>query len=745
MIARHSRAVLFGCVIGILGIVASMLSLVDEYDQSIGLDLLFSMRGPRPAPPEVVIITLDRASALRLDIPRDPMKWPRALHARLVDILSRQGIKVISFDLMFDESRSQRDDRMLAEAIERSGNVILSGTIVSEHILLQAKGRSPGGSVMVETMISPVEQLASAAVATASFPLPRIPKRLDQCWSFKMGNVPTLPVVAMQVYAMDLYDEMIWALARINPALVDHLPRNRQSFFTDGKAQNTVRALRELFKENPSLRTNVLDEMSQLPQISGDARKARTLRALLDMYAEGESHFINYYGPPGSIARVPYYKILETGGEGLDLKGKAVFVGVAEDLRSEQVGGFYTVFSSPDAEDLCSVELAATVFGNLLEGRSINMMAPMAQLAFVFFWGLAIGILCRVMTLLRSGLLIALMSLLYIGLVIHLFRSGEMWLPVFVPVVLQAPLAFVAASVWRYREVRKEREDVRKAMGYYLPDDVIDHMVENIAAFKDKSDMVHGTVLFADAEKYSTLAEGMSPAELKSFMNSYYEVVFTPVKRHGGRVLDVVGDAMLAIWYGEIPDAGVRVKPCQAALEIAEAVAQFNDGSDNHKLPVRIGIHSGHVSIGTVGAIDHYEYRAVGDCVNTASRLEGLNKYLKTRIVVSDDVLAGTDEYLARPLGKFVLAGKVNAVSVHELLCRRERADGEQLALCLAFSRALEAYRSRDWNEAIGLFEDVLRLRPDDGPARFYQMICREFIVKPPPEGWEGSVTLSGK
>ena len=182
-------------------------------------------------------------------------------------------------------------------------------------------------------------------------------------------------------------------------------------------------------------------------------------------------------------------------------------------------------------------------------------------------------------------------------------------------------------------------------MGYYLPDDVIDHMVQNIADFKDKSENVHGTVLCADAENYSTLAEKMEPAELKSFMNRFYEVLFSPVKTYQGRVLDVVGDAMLAVWYGEALSAETRVGPCRAALEMARAVAEFNTGTDGPKLPVRIGLHSGHVSIGTVGAMDHYEYRAVGDCVNTASRLEGLNKHLKTRILVSEDVIAGIDEF----------------------------------------------------------------------------------------------------
>ncbi len=251
-------------------------------------------------------------------------------------------------------------------------------------------------------------------------------------------------------------------------------------------------------------------------------------------------------------------------------------------------------------------------------------------------------------------------------------------------------------------------------MGYYLPDDVIDHMVQNIADFKEKSDIVHGTVLFADAEKYSTLAETMEPAELKTFMNRFYEVLFTPVKKYQGRVLDVVGDAMLAIWYGESLSAETRSGPCRAALEMAAAVAAFNASADGPKLPVRIGLHSGHVSIGTVGAVDHYEYRAVGDCVNTASRLEGLNKYLKTRILVSEDVIAGIDDFLTRPLGRFILAGKVNALAgARADLRARQGARGPVPAL-----RDLRPGPGGLPQEALERGDRPLRGGPGDEPGR---------------------------
>ena len=742
--SRYSKALIWGVLIGALGLVGFSLNYINECDQRIGLDFLFNIRGPIKPPPDVVIVAIDKASAQRLNLPRDPVRWPRSLHGRLVDILSQEGAGVISFDLLFDEYRDPIDDNRLARSIQKAGNVILCGAIMSEYIRLRSGGHKAEGSVMIETFVPPIPLLAAPAFATASFPLPRVPVRVDQCWSFKLGNVPTLPVVMLQAFSMDIYDEFIANLAKIDPLQTEALPRNRASLLTYGKLQNSVRSIRDLFENDPPLAKKVLEVLDRPQAFKTDDKKTKKLQAIMRMYTGEESQFINYYGPPGTVTRIPYSKVIE-GGSGFDFKGKAVFVGVTEDLRAEQMGGFYTVFSQKGGENLSSVELAATVFSNLLEIQPIGMISPAAQAVMLFTWGLMIGFLCRQLPGYRAAIIVVALCLVYAGVAYHQFRENNLWMPLFVPVLIQAPVAIVAASVWHYRNIHRERENIRKAIGYYLPNNVIDSMVENINDFKTKSDMVHGTVLYADAEKYSTLAETMSPSELKQFMNRYYEAVFGPVQKHGGRVLDVVGDAMLAIWYRESPGVDVRVNPCQAALEIAAAVAAFNADSPNSRLPIRIGLHAGYVSLGSVGAHDHYEYRAVGDCVNTASRMEGLNKYLKTRILVSDDVIAGIGEYLTRPLGKFILAGKVNAVSVNELICRREAADEAKVALSETFSRALEAYRGRLWNIAIDLFENILAVNADDGPSLFYLKLCREYILRPPPEEWDGSVTLGAK
>jgi adenylate cyclase len=238
----------------------------------------------------------------------------------------------------------------------------------------------------------------------------------------------------------------------------------------------------------------------------------------------------------------------------------------------------------------------------------------------------------------------------------------------------------------------------------------------------------------------------MAPAELGAFMNRYYAVLFEPVKQHGGLVQDVVGDSMLAVWATTEPDASLRNRACLAALDIAAAVDRFNTESGRLALPTRVGMHSGRLLLGSVGAMDHYEYRAVGDIVNTATRLEGLNKHLGTRMLVSAEVLEGLPGLLTRELGAFLLAGKSRPVLVHELLAREGTIAAEDRQRCAMFAAALAAYRSGAWDQATRIWQDIVRAHGgDDGPSRFYLRWCELHAGQPPSADWDGVVRMDQK
>jgi adenylate cyclase len=151
-----------------------------------------------------------------------------------------------------------------------------------------------------------------------------------------------------------------------------------------------------------------------------------------------------------------------------------------------------------------------------------------------------------------------------------------------------------------------------KRSAIFCRDPVIDQLAKNIGDINATSKVVYGICLYTDAQQYAALSETMDPKALSQFMNRYYEKLFLPVKKNGGIVSDVVGDSMMAIWAKSNPDASLRAAACRAALGIVQAINVFNRENEQIKLHTRIGMHAGHILLGNIGAVDHYEYRPVG-------------------------------------------------------------------------------------------------------------------------------------
>ena len=228
-------------------------------------------------------------------------------------------------------------------------------------------------------------------------------------------------------------------------------------------------------------------------------------------------------------------------------------------------------------------------------------------------------------------------------------------------------------------------------------------------------------------------------------MNDYYEVLFAEVEQAGGVVTDVVGDSMMAIWAAATPNSAMRARACHGALAIAAAVERFNKRPGRQPLPTRIGLHSGPIRLGNIGGAKHVEFRAVGDIVNTASRIEGLNKLLGTRILVSGDTLADVTGLLTRELGTFLLAGKSTPLVIHELLGIASAVDTAVIARHERWHSALATFRSGDWDEAGRMFDRLLTEAPDDRAVQFYVSLCARYRDQGPDTFENGAVRISTK
>jgi len=704
---RLPAALVVGSIVALGGALALAIAPWMDLEQEFGLPWLFRARGPVQPPGAVVIVAIDEDSARHLGVPDKPRDWPRTLHAELVRYLAQAGARVIVFDMTFDsEGALPQGDADFAASARAAGNVLVTQSLHKDVLQVQGSASRAGGTLVVQRPAPPIPVIEQALAGFAPFLLPKA-SRVDAYWTFWGGSLdqPTLPVEALRV-------------------------------FTTGAS-----AGRE-----------------------GDVSPARDLQRwnarLAQLQSSGDTAFLNLYGPPQTIPTIPYFRVLALAREGsgqalasgpdADLfRGKAVFVGLSARTPSGQDrlrDDYRTVFSQANGLNLTGVELAATAFANLVEGRSLRPLGTAWRYAIVLLWAAALGLACHRMAPLHAAAAVVILSTLCLWLVYDRFASAAWWLPSVVPIGVQAPLAMVASLWIRYRSTQREREAIRRAFGHFLPSAMVDRLALDMGSVTESNRVLPGSCLATDAGNYTTLAEHMAPGELGRFMNEYFAQLFVPVERSGGAVVDVVGDAMVAIWVAASSNLALRRSACEAALEIVEAVDRFNRGrTGGLSLPTRLGLHAGDMLVGNIGASQHYEYRAVGDIVNTASRLQGLNKVLGTTLLASTVAVDGLDDLLTRPLGSFLLVGKSSALAVVELLGRRADAEPSMLRLCESFDRALTSYCAGRWREAADRFADILLVNADDGPSRFYLAHCGELLARPVTGPWSPTITVDSK
>ena len=723
--SKLPRASTFGLLTGVVGLILILLPIGSSLEENFGLDWLFKLRGVQTPPSEVVIVSIDKASAETLNLPVDASQWPRSLHGRLIRILHRHGARIIAFDMLFDQRRVPEENRAMAQAMMAAQNVVLSESI-KPHIINK--------NIYIESLVSPTALLAEAAVTTAPFPLPKANTDVKRFWTFKasVGGRATLPTAVFHLFIFhEVYDEFRQLIKSASPEYAARLPAHNKAVFRGDDLNRMTDMLKNRFRTEPGLVQQLHKTLSDwdLPN-----RETALLRSCLKLYQGGNSRYFNHYGPSRTIKTVPYHQVINQSFRDPDsFRDKAVFVGRSEDLQPENDRGFYSVFSEPGALTISSVELAATAFANLLTDRTLRPPRLQDQLLLIALWGFLIGLICYSLPVGRAVLSTLTLAVIYLSVVCLQFSRNDIWLPVVIPLCIQLPFAFVSTLISRYLTSNRERVTIHKALSYYIPEDVASKLAKekHLLRLSEESRLMYGVCFATDAGNYTTLSETIDPMTLGQVMNEYYAAIFEPVRRHGGIVSDVMGDAMLAIWATPQADEATRVHACNAALELIAAVDRFNRSHSLH-LPTRVGLQYGQMRLGNVGSSDHYEYRAVGDIVNSATRIEGLNKQLGTRLLVSEECLMRAGGFYTRKLGAFLLEGKSRTLVIHELLCLREDVKPEQERLCTRFSEALALFQAQRWNDALQHFSLLMLDYPHDGPSLFYKNQCQRYMEYPP-------------
>jgi adenylate cyclase len=276
-----------------------------------------------------------------------------------------------------------------------------------------------------------------------------------------------------------------------------------------------------------------------------------------------------------------------------------------------------------------------------------------------------------------------------------------------------------------------------RALGKYVPVDLVRHLYQTKREPVLGGELAEVSLMFTDIKDFTALSETLSPDELAQTLGRYLEVMTAAIHGTDGVIDKYVGDAIMAVWNSPRPCAAHAHKACQAALDcIAAGRSLFESEEWRGRPPLvtRFGLHRDVVLVGHFGAPDRMSFTALGDGVNLASRLEGLNKLYGTTVMASETTFEqAKDLFEFRLLDRVAVKGKSRGVHVYELLGRAGQA-GARSEVARRYREALDLYWGRDFTAAAAL----LSSQADDPPSAVLLERCRKLIASPPPAGWDG-------
>jgi adenylate cyclase len=300
-----------------------------------------------------------------------------------------------------------------------------------------------------------------------------------------------------------------------------------------------------------------------------------------------------------------------------------------------------------------------------------------------------------------------------------------------------------------------EKERVKDTFGKYLDPRIVSRLIESQGDNVNVSERRPATVFFSDIKGFSGMSESLTANAMVNLLNSYFSALTREIRDQRGVIDKFIGDAVMAFWTAPF-SAGDQhaTDACLAALGQTKAIAAFRNElpqitglrRNAPDFAVRMGLATGEVVIGTIGSDITKSYTVIGDVVNTASRLEGVNKVYGTGIIIDETTFRfAQDAIEARELDLLTVAGKSEPLRIYELICKRGELAADVVELRELFAEGLVAYRARDWAAAERCFADCLARRADDGPARVFRQRIELLRSSPPPDDWDGVWRLTKK
>lgn len=401
-------------------------------------------------------------------------------------------------------------------------------------------------------------------------------------------------------------------------------------------------------------------------------------------------------------------------------------------------------YSGDRRDTIPGVYVHATAVRNLVTKSAVEEAGFGARITVE----LCLAALAGLATLLLSPLIAAaVLSVGTAGWVLAataLFNDG-LFFPVLDPVL---GVIFTFGAVWAFRFVVADRgkRELRKAFSLYLPPQVVDRVVDSETPPELGGEVRNLTMMFTDAERFTSLSEGMSPQVLVSMLNRYLSRMTEIIEEHGGIVDKYVGDGITAIFGAPLDDPDHALHAVQAALACQKHLEELRSGTRDSPAPplrTRFGLNSGEVLVGNIGSSKRFNYTVLGDHVNLASRLEGANKEYGATILASESTArACAGKISFRELDRARVVGRNAPVTLYEPLGTPDEVLEPVTKRMERFEEALDLYRTRAFDKAAEIFR---ALAEDDPAARCFLARIEAFKTEPPPGDWDGVHNLESK
>jgi adenylate cyclase len=711
------------------------------------LDMRFQLRGKRPHSGNVVIVAIDQKSQDVLG------RWPfpRSHFATMVDVLRESGARVIAFDVNFpqpdqnsaltalQEVRQQYqqsgapsrafgarlaeleaeadNDKKFAEALARFENVILGYFFLPpEEVEAQDKQRVAEFIELLSFQAYPQiinPQFASLFEETRLASLsPNLPIFANYAKNFGYFNVfPDSDGVVRRIPATIKFQGNFYPSLDVAAYLA----------YTDQPLENVA----VIFNPNGLERIDI-GALSIPTDPQGFVQ--------IDYHGDAKS---------GTFRRISMADVVQRKFRPEEFRDKLVLVGpTATGIGDMAVTPFQT-------EGFPGVEVHANFITNLLEGQFIRrgLRENLVDLVVLLAFSLATGVLLSVVPPVRATAILVISLAAFWVFAYYLFAAYHVWIAAFLPT---ATLAVNYAGIVSYRFFFEERERkrVRDTFGQYVAPGIVNQLLERPELLRLGGEEKVLTAMFTDIRDFTGISEKMSPRELVELLNEHLSEMTEIVFQHRGTLDKYIGDSIMAFWGAPYPQPDHPANACRAGLAMLktlEAMRARAEAAGRPLINIGIGINTGPVLVGNMGSRRRFNFTIMGDNVNLASRLEGLNKTFGTRLIISESTYeAVQNEMMVRELDLIRVKGKQKPVKIYELLGLL--SDGQALRPKVErFHAALQVYRDGEWEQAIGMFGELLKDYPEDGPTRTFVQRCWDLIENPPEGEWDGVFVMKEK